>query len=160
MDFILRIIPLDLLRMLRNGFSMISSSVQSCLLHCLRHADTACGAMIGGMAIGGGAANANGVVAQAPGLRGAATRVVPWALARAVGLLDYAARRPVRFGGEDEPGATPDERVVLNIVAALSRGDRMGAERAAEWLVRPAHRDALLRALEPIADAVKNSNAR
>jgi len=44
--------------------------------------------------------------------------------------------------------------VVLNIIAALASGDREGAERASEWLVRPTHRDALLRALSPVADAV------
>lgn len=140
---------------------ILSARTQSCLLHCLRNAESACGSV----AVNGGPTNssaANGNAVLAPGLRGAAARVVPWALARAVGLLSYAGRRPARFApaganaGEPTamPAATPDERVILNIVGALARGDRAGAERAAEWLVRPVHRDALLRALTPAAEAI------
>ena len=118
------------------------------LLEALRTTEQVCGAV----AVGSGAANGNMREVVMPGLRGASARVVPWALARAMGLLGYAARRPLRLGQTDEP--SPDERVILNVIGALSRGDAEGATQAAEWLVKPAHNGALLRALQPVADAV------
>lgn len=117
------------------------------VLHTLRAPQHACGSV----AVGGGTLTQE--PAPAPFLRGAAARVVPWALSRAAGVLHSHSRRPLRFGqGQD---ATPDERVVLNIIAALGEGDHEAAERASEWLVRPSGRDALLRALQPAVDGLR-----
>ena len=82
----------------------------------------------------------------------AAGRVVPWAMTRAVDVLSYGARRPLRLG--DGPEATPDERVILTIVEALRQGDEDRAARAAEWIVKPSQNAALMRALGNVAAAL------
>lgn len=106
-------------------------------------------ATCGSEAVGGGTLSET--LAPAPFLRGAQARVVPWSLSRAAHLLAHAARRPLRLG---DAGIGPDARVVINILDALGRGDVEAAHRAAEWLVRPHGRDALLRALTPAAEAL------
>lgn len=114
----------------------------------LRQPDAACGSV----AVGGGAAPGR-LSRRAPAsLRGAQARVVPWSLSRAAHLLAHAARRPLRLG---ETGIGPDARVVINILDALGRGDAEAADHAAEWLVRPHGREALLRALTPAAEALR-----
>jgi|GEM_PF-4508372 len=126
----------------------------SLLIDCFRRVDGSCGQAVAVSKTVGGAANSNTAVMALPGLCGAASRVVPWALSRTVGLLGYAARRPLRLGAPGD-AVTPNETVLLNIIGALRIGDRDRAESAALWLVGAAHVDALLRALTPVADATR-----
>ena len=112
-----------------------------------------CGAVVVNAAANGGETSPAPAL---PGLRGAAARVVPWALGRATDVLARGARRQLalRAPAANDVAPSADERVVLNILAALKAGDRATAARASDWLVRGTHRDALLRALQPVADAV------
>ena len=121
---------------------------QAFVLRTLRQPVEGCGA-----AVVNGAAGTVAAPAPAPFLRGAAARVVPWSLSRAAAVLHSHARRIVRSGEGLE--ASPDERVVINIIEALGRGDRDAALHASEWLVRPSGREALLRALQPAADGLR-----
>lgn len=118
----------------------MNAATQAILLDCLRHGETECGAVA-----------VNDRSAYVAPLPRAAGRVVPWAMARARDVLRYGGRRPVRLGGAE---ATADERALLGIVQSLRNGDEATAQLQAEWLVKPAHNAALLRALRSAATSL------
>jgi hypothetical protein len=98
-------------------------------------------------------AQAGGCIADRSGGfgRGASGKVARWSLERAADILATSGRARLRVGDADGEAPTPHERSLELVVDRLGSGDREGARQHAQWLVKPAALEALLRALEPIA---------
>ncbi|MFQ5564051.1 MAG: hypothetical protein ACE5FO_10835 [Parvularculaceae bacterium] len=88
--------------------------------------------------------------AQAAEGRGCIAR----ALAEFLESLAAGARRPVRLSPRGAHKVGADERALVNLIAAIQIGREDEARLRADWLVKPAYRQALFLAAARLADAL------
>ena len=89
--------------------------------------------------------------AELPATRGPAARVARWSLDRTENILRFFARTPLNISHAGVGTLTAHERSLEAIATSIAKGDRETARAYAQWLVKPAAIERLLRALEPVS---------
>lgn len=74
--------------------------------------------------------------------------------------LALGARRPLRLGFLGAPGISPDERSLLQMIAAAQHGELFLVEASARWLVRPSAAGSVARAAVHFAELLAADGAR